>query len=172
LRGTGWLLALLGPATVAFALPIYQQRQFIRRHWPVLAIGVVAGSATAIVSSWYLAQIVSLTPALERSLVPHSITTPFAMTVSAGLGGIPQLTAVSTAVTGLVGAIIGDLLLKYLPLRSTFARGALFGMGAHGVGVAKAYELGREEGSVAGLVMILAGLGNVAAAPLVANLLS
>ncbi len=172
LRGTNWLLVLLGPATVAFALPIYQQRVFIRRHWPVLAVGVIAGSSMAILSSWLLAKSINLAPDLGRSLVPHSITTPFAMTVSAGLGGIPQLTAVSTAITGLIGAVIGDILLKYLPLRSTFARGALFGMGAHGVGVAKAYELGREEGSIAGLVMILAGLGNVAATPLVAGLLA
>jgi putative effector of murein hydrolase len=94
------------------------------------------------------------------------------MTVASGIGGIPQIAAVSTAVTGLLGAVIGDGLLKYLPLRSAFARGALFGMGAHGVGVAKAYELGQEEGSIAGLVMILAGLANVAAAPLIAAVLS
>ncbi|TXH37124.1 MAG: LrgB family protein [Rhodospirillaceae bacterium] len=171
LRGTSWLLSLLGPATVAFALPIYEQRQFIRRHWPVLAVGVMAGSTIAIFSSWLLAKSFGLPPDLERSLVPHSITTPFAMTVASGIGGIPQIAAVSTAVTGLLGAVIGDGLLKYLPVRSAFARGSLFGMGAHGVGVAKAYELGQEEGSIAGLVMILAGLANVAAAPVIAAVL-
>jgi putative effector of murein hydrolase len=84
------------------------------------------------------------------------------------VGGIPELTATCVVVTGLVGASMGELLLKWMPLRSAFARGAMFGMGAHAVGTAKARQLGEVEGSVAGLTMILAGLVSVLAAPVIA----
>ncbi|PWR22240.1 LrgB family protein [Zavarzinia compransoris] len=165
LLGTHWLMAMVGPLTVAFALPIYDQRAVIRRHWLPLAVGVAVGSLIAIATGSVLARLLDLSPELRQSLLPRSVTMPFAMNVSGHVGGLPELTAVFVMITGIVGAALGDLLLKVLPLRSAMARGALFGMGAHGAGVAKAREVGAEEGSVAGLVMILAGLANVAVAP-------
>lgn len=166
LRGTHWLVSLLGPATIAFAIPIYEQRATIARNWPILLAGVVAGSAIAIGVSWWLAGLFQLTPEVRASLLPRSITTPFAIAMSETVGGVPALTASFTAVTGLFGAAVGESLLLLLPLRSAFARGASFGMGAHGAGVAKARELGDEEGAVAGLVMVFAGLLNVLGASL------
>jgi len=168
LIGTRWLGALLGPATMAFAMPIYEQRQLIRRHWPVLAIGVAAGLMLAVGSSWLFARVLGLDPLLRTSLLPRSISTPFALDIARKVGAAPELTATFVLVTGLLGASLGTVILKYLPLRSAFARGAMFGMGAHGVGTAKARELGQVEGSVAGLTMILAGLISVLAAPLLA----
>lgn len=169
--GTRWLLALLGPATVAFAIPIYEQRDLIRRHWPVLTAGVLVGSLTAIGSAWDLASLLGLDNSLRLSLMPRSISTPFAMIVSGDIGGDPDLTAVFVVITGVAGTALGELMLHWLPLRSVLARGALFGMGAHGAGVAKAHSIGREEGSIAGLVMVLVGLLNVLAAPLLGHLL-
>lgn len=166
LRSTHWLLAIVGPATVAFAVPIYEQRALIRRHWPVLVVGVLVGSATATASAWLLASLLGLGGSLRLSLLPRSVSTPFAMTVSGDIGGVPSLTAVFVIFTGIFGAALGEAFLHWLPLRSALARGALLGMGAHGAGVAKAHEIGQEEGSVAGLVMVLAGLLNVLAAPL------
>ncbi|MDK4716785.1 LrgB family protein [Rhizobium sp. CNPSo 4039] len=166
-----WLLALLGPATVAFAVPIYEQRGLIKRYWPVLLFGVTIGSTTAMISAWGFASLLGLDESLRLSLMPRSISTPFAMVVSNDIGGVPNLTAVFVVITGLFGAVIGQMLLQLLPLRSGMARGALYGMGAHGIGVAKAHEIGREEGSIAGLVMVLVGLTNVLAAPLIAWLM-
>jgi len=171
LRGTHWLMAMLGPATVAFAVPIYQQRALIARHWKVLGAGVLVGSGTAILAAWLMASALHLSPELRLSLAPRSVTTPFAMDVSGRIGGIPELTAVFVIITGICGSLCGQILLKLLPVRSAMARGALFGMGAHGMGVAKARELGESEGAIAGLVMVMAGLLNVAAAPLLAALL-
>lgn len=171
MHDSGWLLALLGPATVAFAVPIYEQRGLIKRYWPVLLFGVIVGSATAMVSAWGFASLLGLDANLRLSLMPRSISTPFAMVVSGDIGGVPNLTAIFVVITGLFGAVAGQALLKLLPLKSGMARGALYGMGAHGIGVAKAHEIGREEGSIAGLVMVLVGLTNVLAAPLIAWLL-
>jgi len=99
------------------------------------------------------------------------MSTPFAMTVSDDIGGIPDLTAVFVVFTGVFGAALGEAMLYWLPLRSRLARGALFGIGAHGAGVAKAHQIGREEGSIAGVAIVMVGLLNVLAAPLLAHLL-
>lgn len=168
---THWLVALLGPAMVAFAVPIYQQRATIRRYWQVLLLGVVVGSSSAMASAWALAHMLGLNEVLRLSLMARSMSTPFAMTVSSDIGGTPDLTAVFVVLTGVFGAALGEVMLRWLPLQSSLARGALFGMGAHGAGVAKAHQIGREEGSIAGLVMVLVGLVNVIAAPLILHLL-
>lgn len=171
IRSTHWLMLMLGPATVAFAIPIYEQRHLISRVWPVLAFGVAAGSFTAIACAYGMARLFDLNDVLRLSLLPRSISTPFAMTISGDIGGIPDLTALFVVVTGVTGAAVGDLLLKVLPVQTALARGALFGMGAHGAGVVRASQIGAEEGSIAGLVMVLVGLVNVLTAPLLAIVL-
>lgn len=172
IRDTHWLLVMLGPATVAFALPIWRYRALIRKHWPTLAVGVLGGSAVAMASSWGLATLFGLGGEVRLSMVPRSITTPLAMLVSGDIGGVPELTALFVVITAVAGIAVGEILLRCLPLRSALARGALFGVGAHGAGTAKAYDVGAEEGTVACLAMVLAGLLNVLAAPGVAWLLS
>jgi len=171
IRGTHWLVALLAPATVSFAVPIYEQRQLIRRHWPLLVMGMLAGSASSMASAWALSNILGLDDGIRLSLLPRSLSTPFAMTVSGDIGGTPALTAVFVVITGVLGAMIGEGLLNLLPLRSSVARGALLGMGAHGAGTAKAYQIDGEIGTIAGLVMVLVGMLNVLAAPLLAHVL-
>lgn len=168
---THLLMVLLGPATVAFAVPIWQQRALLARHWPALLLGMLVGSSVAIASSWGLANALALDGEISRSLVPRSITTPFAMPVAQSLGGVPELAAIFVMLTGTFGALVGGLLLRWLPLRTALARGALFGVGAHGAGVVRAQEVGREEGTVAGLVMVLMGLLNLFIAPLLLVLL-
>jgi predicted murein hydrolase (TIGR00659 family) len=171
LEGTRWLLWMQGPATVAFAVPIYEQRALIRQHWRVLLAGMAVGSLVALGTSWALASVLGLDDTLRRSLLPRSLSTPFAVSVSHDIGGVPGLTALFVILTGVLGAVIGDLLLTRLQGGSALARGALFGMGAHAIGTARANQVGRTEGAVAGLVMVLVGLLHVLAAPLFVHLL-
>lgn len=166
IAGTRWLVMLLGPALVSFAVPIHAQRERIRRDWPVLAVAVVVGSITAIASSVAISRALGLDTLLRLSLVPRSISTPFAMLVSRQLGGAPDVTAVLVVLTGVVGAVIGEALLLVPALRSMLARGALMGMGAHAVGSARAVQIDPELGAISGLVMVLVGIVNVLAAPL------
>ncbi|TWI58422.1 putative effector of murein hydrolase [Pseudomonas duriflava] len=160
-RYTGWLITLLGPATVAFAIPIWQQRRLLVRYWRALLAGMIVGSLVSVGSSWLLAYLLSLDATITLSLLPRSITTPFAMPMSGDIGGVPELTAAFVLITGVFGSIAGSLLIRILPLRSALARGAMFGVGAHGAGTSRAYEVGIEEGTVAGLTMVLTGLLNL-----------
>lgn len=168
--GTRWLVWMLGPATVAFAVPIWEQRALIRTHWPVLVAGMVAGSVAAIASSWALAAALGLDETLLLSLLPRSVSTPFAMEVSRSIGGVPGLTAVFVIVTGVFGALAGNLMLGRIGARTALARGAAYGVAAHAVGTARALQSSEKEGAIAGLCMVLTGVLNVLATPLLLTL--
>jgi len=163
---TRWLMWLLGPATVAFAVPIYEYRDLMRRHWISLASGVTVGIVVAVSGSFAFAKLLHLAPDIARSLITRSVSTPFALAVSDEIHAPKQLTALFVIATGICGMLLGELVLAVLPLRSRLARGAMFGAAAHGVGTAKARELGSEEGVVASLTMMIAGVVMVLLAPL------
>jgi len=162
---TRWLMWLLGPATVAFAVPIYEYRELLKRHWISLAVGVTVGIVVAVGGSLALAKLLHLSPDLQRSLMTRSVSTPFALAVSDKIHAPRDLTALFVIATGVCGMLFGELVLAFVPLRTRLARGALFGAAAHGVGTAKARELGNEEGVVASLTMMIAGVVMVLLAP-------
>ncbi len=164
-QDTRWLTWLLGPATIAFAYPIYSQRAMIRRYPLTLAVGVVSGLVLGLASSWLLARLFSLPPELTRSLLPRSVSTPFAVSASTIWGGDKNLTVICVMITGIFGILIGDVLLARLKLRAGISRGAALGASAHGLGTTKAYELGMEEGTAASLVMVFCGIAMVLLAP-------
>jgi predicted murein hydrolase (TIGR00659 family) len=163
---TRWLMWLLGPATVAFAVPIYEYRDLMRRHWISLAAGVTVGIVVAVSGSIALAKLLHLAPDVARSLMTRSVSTPFALAVSDQIHAPKQLTALFVIATGVCGMLLGELVLAFLPLRSRLARGVMFGAAAHGVGTAKARELGSEEGVIASLTMMIAGIVMVLLGPL------
>ncbi|HEV3431843.1 MAG TPA: LrgB family protein [Paraburkholderia sp.] len=164
-QDTRWLMWLLGPATVAFAVPIYEYRDLLKKHWISLTVGVTVGIIVAVGGSLTLAKLLHLSPELQRSLMTRSISTPFALAVSDKIHAPRDLTALFVIATGVCGMLFGELVLGLVPLRTRLARGALFGAAAHGVGTAKARELGREEGVVASLTMMIAGVVMVLLAP-------
>ncbi|ACC72092.1 LrgB family protein [Paraburkholderia phymatum] len=165
-QDTRWLMWLLGPATVAFAVPIYEYRELLKRHWISLTVGVTVGIVVAVGGSLALSKLLHLSPELQRSLMTRSVSTPFALAVSDKIHAPKDLTALFVIATGVCGMLFGELVLALVPLRTRLARGALFGAAAHGVGTAKARELGREEGVVASLTMMIAGVVMVLLAPL------
>lgn len=166
-----WLVWLLGPATVAFALPIYQQRRLIQQYWLALCLGSVAGIVVSIATTELLVKALHIDSHIARSLLARSVSTPFAVEASAHLGGTAQLTGLFVIITGLFGIVLGEVILTLLPLRSRVARGAPFGAAAHGFGLSIARAVGPEEGAVASLTMIFSGVLTVVLAPAIAMLL-
>ena len=162
-----WLLWLLGPATIAFAVPVYDNLAVIKRHWMSLTAGVTTAVVVAVTSSVWLARLFTLPDEIQRSLAVRSITTPFALAAAKLIGGHPELVALFVVVTGVFGMAIGDVLFLRLAIREGMAKGAGFGAASHGAGTARSYELGPQEGVVASLVMMLSGVVMVLVAPLV-----
>ena len=162
-----WLLWLLGPATIAFAVPVYDNLAVIKRHWMSLTAGVTTAVVVAVTSSVWLARLFTLPDEIQRSLAVRSITTPFALAAAKPIGGQPELVALFVVITGVFGMAVGDALFMRLAIREGRAQGAGFGAASHGAGTARSYERGPQEGVVASLVMMLSGVVMVLAAPLV-----
>lgn len=160
-----WLLWMLGPATVAFAIPVYDNRALIARHWLSMSVGVCVSVVVAIGSTVMLAKLFELSEMVQRSLAMRSITTPFAVEATKAVGGQVDLTALFVVITGVIGMAVGESILAVLSIRSHLGKGASLGASAHGAGTAKAYQLGSSEGVVASMVMMIAGVVTVLIAP-------
>lgn len=167
-RGAQWLTDMLQPATVAFAVPLYRHFDILRRHALAIVSGLLTGALTGIVTSAGFALALHLGAQTALTLAPRSVTTPIAMDISREIGGLPDLTAVCVILTGITGALIGPWLIARLHIGSTVGRGTLFGMGAHGIGTAKAFEQSQEVGAVSSLAMVLGACLTLVLAPLVA----
>ncbi|MEL4013258.1 LrgB family protein [Dryocola clanedunensis] len=162
-----WLMWLLGPATIAFAVPVYDNLHVIKRHWMSLTAGVVTATVVAVTSSVWLARLFTLSEVIQRSLAVRSITTPFALAAAKPIGAQPELVALFVVITGVFGMAVGDVLFLRLSIRAGMAKGAGFGAASHGAGTARSYEIGPEEGVVASLVMMLSGVVMVVGAPVI-----
>jgi predicted murein hydrolase (TIGR00659 family) len=170
-QGAQFIHFLLGPATVALAVPLYLHWDRVRQLFLPLVIGLLVGSLTAIVSAIGLAWLLGGSPRTLLSLVPKSVTTPVAMGIAEKIGGIPSLTAVIVILTGVVGAVAAPALLDVLRIRDDAVKGFAIGIAAHGIGTARALQISSMAGAFAGLAIGLNALLTVLLAPLIVRLL-
>ena len=169
-RGAQFVHFLLGPATVALAIPLYREIDVIRKAFVPIVVTLIAGSLTAIVSAVGIAWGLGGERIILLTLAPKSVTTPIAMGVSEKIGGLPALTAVAVVLTGIAGAVIGDLVLNALKIHDEKARGMALGVASHGIGTAHAMQRSRVTGAFAAMAMALNGLLTALLLPLLAGL--
>jgi predicted murein hydrolase (TIGR00659 family) len=134
--GGDYLTFLLGPATVALALPLYRHSRRIRQSAALVTVSVAAGSVAAIATALVVTSWAGGTRAVDHSLAPKSATTPVSIALAQTTGGIPQLTACLTILTGVLGAMVGPHLLTWLRVRDERVRGLAVGTSSHGIGTA------------------------------------
>ncbi|KUJ71308.1 LrgB family protein [Thiomicrospira sp. WB1] len=149
---------LLGPATVALAIPLYQQRAHLRELWRAITFGVGIGVMFGAASAMLLAWLAGSDWSMMMTLAPKSVTAPIAMGISEQIGGVPSLTAVLVVLTGVVGALIGPWLLRWMGCRDERIQGLAIGVAAHGIGTARAFQLSPLMGAFSGLAMALSGI--------------
>ncbi len=157
-EGAQFVHFLLGPATVALAVPLYAQCDKLRRMvLPVLG-ALVVGSCTAIISAVGIAWALGGSRETLLSLAPKSVTMAIAIGITEKVGGLPSLTAVMVISTGIFGAAIATSVLDALKIKDSSVRGFAVGLTAHGIGTARAFQDNEEAGAFAGLAMGLNGL--------------
>lgn len=171
-KGAQFIHFLLGPATVALAIPLYRQIQIIKRAFLPITLSLAIGSLTGILSAVAIALILGGDTTVVLSLAPKSITTPIAMAVSEQIKGLPSLTAVVVVLTGVTGAVMGDYILNKLKIEDEMARGLAFGVAAHGIGTAHAIQASQIAGAFAGLAMGLNGLLTAIIMPCLINFIN
>jgi predicted murein hydrolase (TIGR00659 family) len=164
-EGAQFVHFLLGPATVALAVPLYQQCAKIRTRLIPLGITLLVGPVVGAGSSVGIAWMLGASLETQLSLAPKSVTTPVAMGISEQIGGLPSLTAVLVVATGIIGAVMGTTLFRLLRIRDDAIEGAALGIAAHGIGTARAFQLNKEMGAFAGLAMALSALTTAVVVP-------
>ncbi|SFJ17187.1 LrgB family protein [Thermoflavimicrobium dichotomicum] len=169
-QGTKWLTYLLQPATVAFAVPMYKHWHLLKKNMVEILSGVLFGVTFSVFVTMFFSLLFGFSSFITHSLVPRSITTPIAVTITEKIGGNASLTAAFVILTGITGLMLGQFLIRLLRLKTPLAKGMMFGVGAHGIGTSKAFEIGEIEGTFSSLAMILAAIFGVFFIPLLAPL--
>ena len=169
--GAQFVHFLLGPATVALAVPLYENRKMVVASILPMLAALVVGSVTAIVSVVLLAQAAGLPRTVVLSLAPKSVTAGVAMGISEQLGADPSLAAVGVVLTGIMGAVIVTPLMNRLAITDFRARGFAVGLASHGIGTARAFQVNAVAGVFAGIAMSLNALLTSLLVPLAATLL-
>ncbi|MBL8436274.1 MAG: LrgB family protein [Zoogloea sp.] len=156
--GAQFVHFLLGPATVALAVPLHGQlKRLVAMGGPIL-VALVVGSLVAGLSAYTIGALLGASAPTLASLAPKSVTTPIAMGIAERLGGLASLTAVFVILTGIFGAIFADGLLRRLGVKDEASIGFALGLASHGIGTARAFQLSEQTGAFAALAMGLNGL--------------
>lgn len=159
-RGANFIALFVAPSTAALSVNIFNQRKLLRLHWLPLLGGTAVGSLTAILSVRYLSRLVGLNEKLMVSLLPKSTTTAIAAPLSEAYDGVVSITILAVMIAGMVGAILGPSVSKWLRAPA-IATGLAIGTSSHAMGTVKALEMGETEGAMSGLAIGLAGLFTV-----------
>jgi len=166
-EGAQFVHFLLGPATVALAVPLYRQLDAIKRSAAALMASIAAGAATASITAVGVAYALGASRDTLVSLAPKSVTAPVAMGISEQLGGLPSLTAVLVMMTGILGAMLGPVIMNLMGIKNWAARGLAMGTTSHGIGTARAMQVNATAGAFAGLAMGINALATALLLPLV-----
>jgi predicted murein hydrolase (TIGR00659 family) len=166
--GAQFVHFLLGPATVALAIPLHAQLGKLKRMALPLMGALLIGSLTAALSAVLIARLLGASQATQLSLAPKSVTTPIAMGIAERIGGLPSLTAVLVIMTGILGAISARSIYRALHINDDAVRGFAIGIASHGIGTARAFQESEQAGAFAALAMGLNGLMTALLLPVVA----
>ncbi|MFC0202450.1 LrgB family protein [Paracoccus rhizosphaerae] len=169
-EGAQFVHFMLGPATVALALPLYDNLPRVRRAALPMLAGLLAGSSVAVLSALAVARAFGIQGPVLASMAPKSTTAPVAIGIAEKLGGQPTLTAALVLLTGIFGAIVVTPLLNMLKVRDWRARGFAVGVAAHGIGTARAFQVNATAGAFSGIGMGLNAVLTAIIAPLALHL--
>lgn len=152
-----WLTFWLGPATVALAIPLYQQWHLIRKMAGPLLITLIAGAAFACLSAVAIAWYLGGSEITLLSLSAKSVTTPIAIGISESVGGLATITASAVILTGIVGIVLVNLTMKICRIDDDRIWGFCLGLSAHAIGTARAFERSPVAGAFSSLALCLTG---------------
>ena len=166
-RGSRMINFMLGPTVVVLGYLLYEQVAALRANAVSIVTSVFVGCVTGIVSVIFIARYFGADQALIASLEPKSVTTPIAMSIAERSRGIPSIAAVVVIVVGIFGGIVGPFILEKLGIQSRIAKGLALGAAAHGLGTARAMEIGTIEGAISGLAIGVMGIMTAVLVPVI-----
>ncbi len=168
-QGAKHISYLLTPATVCFAIPLYRQLEILKKNMTAIFIAIFSGVITSASTIYILSLILNLEHVHYVTLLPKSITTAIGIGVSEEAGGIVSITMMCILVTGIIGAVIAEIIFKVFKITDPIAKGVALGTSSHAVGTSKAFEIGEVEGAMSSLAIAVAGVITAVIVPFVIN---
>lgn len=166
-RSASFLTHLIGPATVALAIPLYEKKQYIKQFPKTIILSTLLGTLIHLITIVGLAKAIQLDNNILASVLPKSVTTAIAIDVSRTLGGITNLTVAIVVITGILGTSLFSLYNKLFGIKQPIAQGLAMGTAAHAVGTSKAAEISDTHASMSALALIITGIWTVILLPLI-----
>lgn len=157
-EGAKFIHFLVGPATVALAIPLHNQLPRLKLLWKPLSLALIIGTLVGLSSSVFLTWLFGGSPEMIISLAPKSATMPIAMALADHFGGQPSLAAVSVALTGISGSMMASPLLWLLRVNDPVVRGVSMGVAAHAIGTARMIQIDETMGAFSALAMGVTGI--------------
>ncbi len=164
-KGAAYISYLLTPATVCLAVPLYERLELLKKNLLAVVLSVSIGIALGLLSIFGLSLLFKLEYEHYATLLPKSITTAIGLDLSKELGGIPNITAAVIAITGIFGNLSAGFVMKIFRITDPIAQGLGIGTGAHAMGTVKAIEMGKTQGAMSSLALVVAGIVTVLLAP-------
>ncbi|MDM8535016.1 LrgB family protein, partial [Clostridiaceae bacterium HSG29] len=166
---TNWITFLLNPIVVMLAIPLYKNKDSLKKNYAPIIIGIISSIIISIIAVFGLSLIMNLDQNVMISLFPKSITTPMALEVTSLLNGNEGLTVVFVVLTGIIGATFANFTLNLFKINHPIAKGIAIGASSHGIGTSKAITISEETGSASGLAMGLSGVITVISFSIISN---
>ncbi|HYK73248.1 MAG TPA: LrgB family protein [Pseudoneobacillus sp.] len=161
------LTFMLGPATVALAVPLYKNHKIIIKNILPAFIGLILGTLSTIYSAILLSKLLGLSNSIITSISIKSVTVPVAVEIAKIIGGDPSLTAVFVIVTGMIGSMMGPWMMNFFNITNPLSRGLALGTISHGIGTAEAATEGELQGAISGVAMAISAIFTSIIAPLI-----
>ena len=164
--GGNLIVFFLAPATVVLAIPLFQQIDLLKKHFIPIIGGGIVGAVVAILSVIILGKLLGIDHQLLVSFMPKSITTPIGIELSKMLGGIPSITVFAIIITGITGDVTAPFIYSIFRIKNPIAKGLGLGISSHAVGTSRAIEMGKVEGAMSALSIVIAGILTIILAPI------
>ena len=160
---------MLAPVTVALALPLYANRHVLKENWLAILVASLVGTGTSVATVYILGKVLQLDQGVTFALFPRGVTTAIAKEIVAILGATPfvAITVTIVALTGVVGAVLGPLLIKLFRDKNDIVVGLSLGSASHAIGTSKAFDYSEKAGAIATVSMITNGFVTVLVALIV-----
>ena len=142
---------MLGPVTVVLAVPLYRQFHLFKKYMKEILVGILTGVFISFVCVVLICKVANADSQILYSILPKSIT------------------VVCIILTGILGYIMGEAILKISRIKHPISKGIALGTAAHAVGTSKALELGEVEGAMGSLSIGIAGCLTVILIPILSN---
>nr|WP_210396764.1 LrgB family protein [Motiliproteus sediminis] len=171
-QGARWISFLLGPATVALAIPLFLQFHHIRAALIPITVTLLVGAPLAAGLSLAIAWSLGADTTVLLSLAPKSVTAPIAVSLTEQLGGLVGLAVGIVALTGVLGSLLTPLFWRWIKGDDDRVLGFVMGLNGHGIATAQAFEISAKAGAFSSLAMGLTGALTALLLPLCFSLIS